>query len=58
MPKDKRQIKLDPMEWRDAMKKVAPSPSPKKTPAKITPASKTKTVTKTKVTATAKKGQR
>ena len=35
MPKDKRQIKLDPLEWRDAMKdvgdKAAPTPvTPKK----------------------------
>ena len=40
MTKDKRQIHLDPMEWRDAMKKV-PGKAP--TPAKKTPAKKTST---------------
>jgi hypothetical protein len=47
MPKDK-QIKLDPMEWRDAMKDVAPAPGKKapapakKAPAKKKPAAKKK----------------
>ena len=39
MPTDKRQIHLDPMEWRDAMKDVTGSPA-KKTPAKKAPARK------------------
>jgi hypothetical protein len=34
MTKDKRQIHLDPMEWRDAMKKVPGKAPPKKAPAK------------------------
>jgi hypothetical protein len=33
MPKDKRQIHLDPMEWRDAMKDKAAPSTPKKAPA-------------------------
>ena len=38
MTKDKRQIHLDPMEWRDAMKKVpGKAPPTKTTPAKKTP---------------------
>ena len=37
MPKDKKTISLDPMEWRDAMKDVGPAK--KKAPAK--PAKKT-----------------
>lgn len=43
MPKD-RQIKLDPMEWRDAMKDVAKAPA-KKTPAKPAKATKAKAKT-------------
>jgi hypothetical protein len=48
MTKDKRQIHLDPMEWRDAMKKVpGKAPPTKTTPAKKTPAKK-KTSTRKK----------
>ena len=47
MTKDKRQIHLDPMEWRDAMKKVPGKAQPTKT----TPAKKT-----AKKTSTRKKG--
>ena len=50
MPKDNRQIRLDPMEWRDAMKDKAGSPSRKKAPA----TAKTKTTTKTKAKTKAK----
>jgi hypothetical protein len=44
MPKDKRQIHLDPMEWRDAMKAKAPTSPRKKAPA----VPKTKATTKSK----------
>ena len=41
MSKDKRQIHLDPMEWRDAMKDVSgKKPAAKKAPAKKAPAKK------------------
>jgi hypothetical protein len=44
MTKDKRQIHLDPMEWRDAMNKVPGKAPPTKTaPVKKTPAKKTST---------------
>jgi len=41
MTKDKRQIHLDPMEWRDAMKKLPKKKPPvKKPPAKKAPPKK------------------
>jgi hypothetical protein len=42
MTKDKRQIHLDPMEWRDAMKKVPGKTPPKKAAAKNQPAKATR----------------
>ena len=43
MTKDKRQIHLDPMEWRDAMNKVPGKAPAKNAPVKKTPAKKTST---------------
>jgi hypothetical protein len=40
--KDKRQIHLDPMEWKDAMKDIVPPSPGKKAPTKKKPAASTK----------------